>query len=251
MQNTEISFCDDSQLSYDTFATKFRNDQGLKFDDSYRLAHLPLVAPDHPSIISTKPGTSYSNGVHDVVYSIAIPIPENELLSSGAFKRLLDEIKNTTFAAKLSWDTFDQRKSKLHATIYGSVSTGQAPNLEPGIYQELRSIGPFSVSIRGMFSGNLNIGRLYLKVYPEFRDGKNMCHVVQKALGSPLTDLYVIGLFNFVEELNVSEARDLNRFLSQWQDTEVMQLRLDKLWLLKSRDDLVLDGAIASSIALV
>jgi len=251
MQHAEISFCDDSQLSYDKFATRFHDNQGLKFDDSYRLGHLPLVAPDHPDIISTKPGTSYYNGVHEIVYSIAIPIAENELLSSRAFKRLVDEIKNTAFAAKLSWDTFEQRKSKLHATIYGLVSKGQAPNLKPEIYQALRSIGPVSVNIRGLFSGNINIGRLYLKLYPELRDGRNMCHVLQKALGTPLTDLYVIGLFNFVEELNVSEARELNSFLRRWQDTDIIQLQLDKLWLLESKDHLVLDGAIVSSIPLV
>ena len=244
-------YCNDNELSYKRYQTKFVDGHGLVFDSAYRLAHLPLVAPDHPRVITQKPGSKYYNGVHDLLYSIAMPIPSDRLLTAERFVRLYDEIKATTFAHKISWETFDQRKDKLHATICGSMSIGQAPNIDNRIYQQLRTVGPVAISIRGMFSGNLNIGRLYLKVYPELRNGKNMCHEIQGIFDSPLTDLYVVGLLNFVEELNARETQSLKKLIDLWWNVELVQLRLDSLWLLKSKDDLVLDGAIDQIIPLI
>lgn len=249
--NSNTVFCNDIQLSYNNFKTEFIDGQGLTFDDAYRLAHLPLVAPSHPLVIPTKPGSSYNRGVHDLVYSVAIPIPTDELLSSDAFIKLYDELKSAKFAHKLSWDTFNQRKNKLHATVCGAISTEQAPEIDEKVYQQLRDIGPVSVRIRGLFSGNVNIGRLYLKVYPELRDGENLCHVIQKLFGASVTDLYVVGLFNFVEELDSEEARELREMLDAWQDIDMITIRLKSLWLLQSRDDLVLDGAVAQVIPMV
>lgn len=248
---SNIVFCDDSQLSYDQFQTKFTDGQGLSFDDAYRLAHLPLVAPDHPLVIAKKPGSSYNRGVHDLVYSIAIPIDTDELLSSKAFIKLYTELNTANFSHKLSWENFAQRKNKLHATICSAISTKQAPKIEQRVYQQLRAIGPVSIRVRGLFSGNVNIGRLYLKVYPELRDGTNMCHEIQTIFNSPATDLYVVGLFNFVEELNSSEAQELSDILVLWRDVDIILSRFENLWLLKSRDDLVLDGGIEQLISMV
>jgi len=249
--HSNIIFCNDAQLWYDDYATEFADGQGLLFDDAYRLAHLPLVAPNHPRVISMKPGTSYNRGVHDLTYSIALPVRANELLVSEEFKRLCDELRATTFAHKLSWSTFAQRKNKLHATICGAISIEDAPRIEPHTIRQLRQIGPISIKIRGLFSGNLNIGRLYLKVYPEQRGGKNMLHVIQEIFDSALTNLYVVGLFNFVEELTMHEAQELSALLDRWRDTEIVQLHIQDLWLLKSSDDLVLDGGIEQTIPIV
>ena len=243
-KHTHIDYCDDSELSYEKYKTKFVDGHGLTCDDAYRIAHLPLVAPEHPRVIPRKPGSKYYRGVHDLTYSIAIPIPIDSLFATESFTGLYDEIKATKFAHKLSWETFNQRKNKLHATICGTMSIGRAPDIDNHIYHELSAIGPVEISIRGLFSGNLNIGRLYLKVYPELRNSKNMCHEIQMIFGSPLTDLYVVGLLNFVEELYVGETRVLKKILDMWWDIEFVQLRLENLWLLKSRDDLVLDGGI-------
>ncbi len=245
-----MDFCDDSELSYKKYKTQFDQGQGLTFDDAYRLAHLPLVAPDHPRVIATARGSKYNQGMHDLMYSIALPVPIDSLFASDTFAAFYDEIKATSFALKLSWDTFAQRKNKLHATICGAMSTEQKPDIAKRTYDELSAIGPVAISVRGLFSGNLNIGRLYLKVYPELRGGKNMCHEIQRIVGSPLTDLYVVGLLNFVEELDASETRELQQLLDKWWDLEFMQLQLEYLWLLKARDDLLLDGGIEQLIPL-
>ena len=244
-------YCSDSELSYEKYQTEFPEGHPLTFDDSYRLAHLPLVAPDHPLVISSKPESNYHRGIHDLTYSIAIPIPADKLLLSDKFIEFYDELKTTTFAHKISWETYDQRKDKLHATICGKLSTGEEPFIHKHVHDELSHIGPVAISVRGLFSGNINIGRLYLKIYPELRDGRNMCHEIQNIFGASLTNLYVVGLLNFVEELSSSETQDLTGFLARWRNCEFAQLKLDCLWLLKSRDDLVLDGSISTVIPLV
>ena len=244
-------FCDDRHLSYDDNLTEFVGGEGLLFDETYRLAHLPLVAPDHSRVIRTKPGTSYNRGIHDSVFSIAIPVSANQLLTSQEFNRLCDELKVSMFAQKISWDTFSQRKDKLHATICGAISTVDPPRVNQKTYEMLRQIGPVSIKICGLFSGNMNIGRLYLKVYPEQRAGKNMCHVIQRIFDSTLTNMYLVGLFNFVEELDVHEAQELDSLLKRWQDVEILQIELEELWMLKSRDDLVLNGNIEKTIPIV
>jgi len=249
-QQQKIKYCDDNELAYEKYRTQFVNGQGRVFDDAYRLAHLPLVAPDHPRVIPTKPGSGYHRGLHDLIYSIALPIKAEDLLASENFIKLQEEIKATSFAHKISWETFAQRKNKLHATVCGSISIGQMPHVDERTYNELRSIGSVGISIRGVFSGNINIGRLYLKLYPELRNGKNMCHEIQRIFGAPLTNLYVVGLWNFTEELDVDEAQALNSLLKLWWDIDLIQLRLESLWLLKSRDDLVLDGAVDQIIPL-
>jgi len=67
-------FCDDGQLSYEKFRTEFIDGQWLIFDDAYRLAHLPLVAPDHPLVIPTKSDSNYNYYVSRKVTSACIQI---------------------------------------------------------------------------------------------------------------------------------------------------------------------------------
>jgi len=244
-------FCDDSDLAYEKCETEFKAGKGLVFDEAYRLAHLPLVAPEHPLVLPSKKGSNYNNGTHEVVYSIAIPIPSEELFVADNFRKLQKDISASSFAAKFSWDSFHQRANKLHATVCGGLSRGNAPVFDENVYQKLNTIGPMSVSVRGLFSGNVNIGRLYLKLYPERRDGKNLCHEIQTIFESRKTDLYVVGLFNLVDELNAVETIELKQLLEKWRDVEIIRLQVDSVWLLWSRDDLVLDGGIGKSISLV
>ena len=97
-----LVYCNDNQLQYARSETIFDKDHCLVFDDAYRLAHLPLVAPEHPLVIRTKPGTSYQDGVHDTSYSIAIPIDTDKLFASNKFQRLSNAIATSSFAGKIS-----------------------------------------------------------------------------------------------------------------------------------------------------
>ncbi|MHA1564209.1 MAG: hypothetical protein ACTSX7_02745, partial [Alphaproteobacteria bacterium] len=60
----------------------------------------------------------------------------------------------------------------------------------------------------------------------------------------------LVGVFNFTDHLNVEEAAALNELVLQWWGRPILQMEADHLWLLGTRDDLVLDGAVAEAIAL-
>jgi len=239
-----IRFCQDSELGYERSRTRFEPGEGLALDETYRLAHLPLVAPDHPRVIGTREGSSYVMGRHERVFSLVLPVPADALLQSPAYGRLNDEMKAAPFAGKIAWDVLGRRQDKLHATICGSLSTGLPPVLDQDRLRELTRLGPVSVELRGLFSGNVNRGRLYLRAYPESRNGENVFRLIQRSLGCRETDLYVVGLYNMTDDLGAAEAAALAALIDRWWDRTILRFRVDRLWLMGASDDLVLDSAV-------
>jgi hypothetical protein len=69
-------------------------------------------------------------------------------------------------------------------------------------------------------------------------------------LGRRETDLYLVGIYNLVDDLDPTEAAALSDLLDRWWDRALLRFEVDALWLLGARDDLVLDGEIAESIPL-
>jgi len=192
----------------------------------------------------------YNMGRHDRVFSLVLPIAADALWSSPAYRDLERDLRSACFARKIDWSLLDRRKDKLHATICGSLNVGDAPILSDAQRRSLVDLGPLQMEVRGLFSGNVNIGRLYLKVYPERANGRNMCQEIQDVLGRPITDLYLVGVFNFTDHLNTVEAAALEKLLLVWWDRSILQVEADQLWLLGATDDLVLDGVVAETIAL-
>jgi hypothetical protein len=76
-------------------------------------------------------------------------------------------------------------------------------------------------------------------------------HAIQRALGWKLTDLYLVGIYNFRDDLDALEAASLKAILEKWQDHPILRYRADHLWMLGTSDTLVLDGAVAESVPLV
>jgi hypothetical protein len=243
-------FCEDSELGYERSRTRFQSGEGLILDETYRLAHLPLVAPDHPRVIRTREGSTYVMGRHEQVFSLVLPIPGELLLRSPAYRELDEEMRASPFAPKIAWDLLGRRKDKLHATICGSLSTGAPPVLAPSQRQELARLGPIRVELRGLFSGNVNRGRLYLRAYPESRRGENVFRQIQRSLGCRETDLYVVGLYNMTDDLDADETAALAALIDRWWDRTILQFEVDHLWLMGSCDDLVLDSTIAETVPL-
>src|SRR5687768_5255286 len=161
------------------------------------------------------------------------------------------ELRSAPFSAKVAWHLLDQRCDKLHATICGSLSVAEPPVLDSAARSELAKLGPVGVELRGLFSGNVNCGRLYLRVYPERRHGGNVFHLIQQALGRPVTDLYVVGIWNFMDDLDGAEARALAGVIERWWDRPIMRFEADRLWLLGASDDLVLDSSVIEVLRLV
>ena len=236
--------CGDDELAYERNRTRFDLESGMTLDAAYCLAHLPLINPGHPRAIPSKEGTCYQMGRHPRVFSLVLPIPGEALRRSEAYSELESELRCSPFSTKLAWRLLDQRRDKLHATVCGSLSTNCPPSIAPAVRRELATLGPVMVEVRGLFSGNVNRGRLYLRVYPERRKGGNMFHRIQRTLGRPVTGLYVVGIWNLTDDLNPAEATALRDMIERWWDRPILQFEADSLWLLAASDDLVLDSSV-------
>lgn len=247
-----VQLCDDDALGYARSRTRFAAGEGLAMDEAYRLAHLPLIAPAHPGVIASRDGAFYDRGRHPKVFSLVLPIPWQALLASAAFQELDGDLRASLFAPKVAWELMERRRDRLHATVCGSLALGQdaPPQITQAQRRELTDLGPIHVELRGLFSGNVNVGRLYLRVYPECRDGDNVLRRIQRVLGRPETDLYVVGIYNLTDNLSAAETSALIEAVERWWSRPLLRLTVTHLWLLWGMDDLVLDGGVAEDIPL-
>ncbi|WP_236846441.1 MULTISPECIES: hypothetical protein [unclassified Bosea (in: a-proteobacteria)] len=243
-----IDLIGDDELAYLRSRTAFVAGAGMALDEGYRLAHLPLIDPAHPKAIARKDGTHYDNGRHPPIYSLVVPM--EGLSEQPAYRELEDELRHSPFSDKIAWDLVERRRAKLHATVCGSLSVGTPPAIDSAARAELARLGPITLELRGLFSGNVNRGRLYLRFYPERRDGQNALHLMQRALGRPTSDLYVVGIWNLSEDLDAAEAALLAAMLDRWWDRPILRFTADRLWLMGASDDLVLDSEIVETISL-
>jgi hypothetical protein len=245
--------CGDDELDYLASRTQFGQGQGLLLDESYRLAHLPLVAPDHPRVIPRREGRPYEKGRrHERVFSLVLPIADELLRRSTAYLALEAELRASPIAPKIAWNIVERRRHKLHATICSTLATGETPPVLDGAQRAgLRRLGPVDVELRGLFSGNVNQGRLYLRAYPEKRDGLNMFHRIQQVMGRRVTGLYVVGLYNLIDDLDASECSILAELLARWWERPIVRFQVEALCLLGATDDLVLDPEMAEMVPLI
>ncbi len=249
--SSTIVFCPDAELGYERSLTRFEAGEGLALDETYRLAHLPLVAPDHPRFIETREGSSNVMGRHERVFSLVLPVFSDLLNQSPDYRDLDEAMRAAPFADKIAWNLLDRRKHKLHATICGSLSTDTPPVLDAEKRRGLTRLGPIAVELRGLFSGNVNRGRLYLRAYPESRNGENVFRRIQRSLGCRETDLYVVALYNMTDDLDADEAAALAELIESWWDRAILRFEVDHLWLMGASDDLVLDSYVEESVSLV
>jgi hypothetical protein len=250
-EDAAVVLCGDDELAYRDNRTPFVDGEGLRLDESYRLAHLPLVAPDHPRAIARQAGKSYDRGRHGRVVSLVVPVPPEALRGSPAARALDSEIRASCLAHKIAWHIVDRRQHRLHATVCGSLASGERLAMLDTVQRDaLARLGPLTVELRGLFSGSLNIGRLYIRAYPEKRSGIDMFRRLQQIMGCRETMLYVVGLYNLVDDLEAAEAAALARLIDRWWDKPIARFHVPALWLLAAYDDLVLDGEIVETIAL-
>jgi hypothetical protein len=245
------TLCGDDELGYARSRTGNTAGQGLAFDEAYRTAHLPLVAPHHPLVIATRPGTPYEMGRRrDRAFSLVLDVAHDILAQSSAYRALDADLRASRFTGKIAWDMAARRRDKLHATICGGLGIGTPPTITGAMRAALAAIGPLTVELRGLFAGNVNIGRLYLRVYPERRDGNTLQHV-QRALGRRETDLYLVGVHNLVDPLDADDAAALAVLIERWWHEPLARFTIDQLVLLATRDDLALDSQVVERLSLV
>ena len=242
------AFCEDGELGYRRSLTDFTTP--LTLDESYRLAHLPLVAPEHPGVIARREGKFYEMGRHPAVHSLVLPVEDRTLRATSAFLVLEAELKAAPFAGKIAWDILPKRQDRLHATVCGSLSLAEAPIITVETREALRQIEPFTVELRGLFSGNVNRGRLYLPVYPEKRAGRNILQAVQAAFGRAPGDLWLIGLYNLTDDLDATETAALAEIVARWWNRPLLGLTVSELQVMGASDDLVLDAHVEAVLPL-
>jgi hypothetical protein len=243
-----LEFCTDSELGYRRSLTDFS--APLRLDDSYRLAHLPLVAPQHPRVIPRREDGFYEMGRHARIFSLVLPVDDAELQASAAFQDLESALNAAPFAGKIAWEILPRRRNRLHATVCGSLGLETSPVIAPETRAALGRLGAFDVELRGLFSGNVNRGRLYLAVYPEKRGATNMLQAVQAAFGRPPGDLWLVGLYNLTDDLDAAETTALADIVSRWWNQPLLRLTVTELQVMGACDDLVLDGAVAATVPL-
>lgn len=248
-----VEFYDDAELGYARSRTNFKSCAGLEMDETYRLAHLPLVVSKrHSRVISHILGKDYDYGIHaQRIFSLVLPIEWKALAAVEGFQKMDAEARTSRFGSKISWDTVHKRRHKLHATICGSLSYGTAPAFDSAQERALRSVGPIRYELRGVFSGNVNVGRLYVKLYPQRRSNGNPLQKVQSILGTNVTDMYLVGIYNLVDDLTEVEADALRLFIEKWWNETLGLGTITHLNLIGTKDDLALDSNLVTRIPLV
>jgi hypothetical protein len=242
------AFVPDAELDYDRFATRLLPGADLVMDEAYRRAHLPLVAPHNPKVIREDAERGYRMGRHETIWSLVIPVDWLALDASAAFRSMHREIETGPLRERIDWASFERRRDRLHATIASNMSRGAPPEISREWRMAFRSQPPFRVALCGVFSGNINLGRLYLKLYPEKRNGGNAIHALQLALGRPLTSLYVVGLYNLNDDLDAQQTAWLAAFIAQHQRQDWLEYKVSHVQVLGARDDLALDSELAEEI---
>ncbi len=240
-------FASDAVLGYRESATRFTPGDALRLDEAYRLAHLPLVAPVHPDVIARMPGRDYEMGRRSEAFSLVAPLDAEALGASAAWHHLMTDLRNSPLNSKIAWDILPKRRARLHATLCGSLD---ADAITPAAATACRAIGPIRIAARGLFSGAINLGRLYLRLYPEERAEGPAFHAVQRAFGRPPTPLFLAGVFNLTDHLDAAETAWLAGLIADSWETTFAEITLDRLWVMGSRDDLVLDSRIVAEVPL-
>lgn len=240
-----LKFTDDADMLYAACRTQLKPGDVFRLDEPYRLAHLPLVAPAHPDVIAE--GGGYRMGIHAPAYSLVLPVDAKALATSEGYRALEAALRSSVLSGKIAWDVMPKRAGRLHATLCGGVLGGSIPEAERA---KITAEQPIGVEVRGLFSGNRNLGRLYLAVYPELQGGEQAFAPVQRALGRQPNALFLIGMFNLIDHLDVHETAALESLLTVFRSTLFLRAIASEVRVLCSTDDLVLDAAYTDSIML-
>lgn len=244
-----MQFCDDTVMAYNASRRSLAPGEALTFDEAYRLAHLPLVAPGHPGVIESADGKDYRNGRYETPrYSLVVPIDAGALTASQAFRAFETELRSLPFSGKIAWQIGRERASRLHATIVGGLAEADLARCVQAAADALAAIGDVSLRIGGPFLGRFNTGRIYLPVYPSLSGGEDAFGLVQQACGARQTRFYVVGLYHFAEELTVADTADLAGLVERWRRVTLAELPVTSLAVMATNDDLALSGRIMTTI---
>lgn len=236
-----MNYISDKDLKYDTYRYTFRSAECLKFDENYRLAQLPLVAPDHQLSIHRREGFDYEGGRYEVPrYSLVVPVSVADLQRSPAFAAMIKDMAESSFSTKVAWNICAARAEKLHFTLAAGFSPDELEDVAARSHSAFAQIGSFHVKLRGPYIGNKNTGRIYLPAYPQVIGEDDPLGLLQDAISRPRSKFYAMGYFNLLDELSPDETDELASLIASWANVALAEIRVDELALLETHDDLVL-----------
>ena len=245
-----VAYCDETMMAYRSARKIFQPGECVVFDEGYRLAHLPLVNPGHPAIISEIDGRDYRSGTYDKArYALVMPIAGELFLKSDMVQTLERAMKSSGFAAKIAWEVCERRRSKLHATLASGLLEADLDRCIAAVQAVLDQIGPIAVRLKGPFMGTRNTGRIYFPIYPETIQGEDAFALVQRSIGAPLTRLYLVGYYHLRDELDPAETRELAEMLDLWRDRVVVEATIPFLELHATNDDLALSARTRATMS--
>jgi hypothetical protein len=244
------TYCDDAMMAYRASRKDFRPGERIVFDEPYRLAHLPMVNPDHPAVISHVDGRDYLNGRYEKArHALVLPIAAEVFQQSEAFQALDHAMRSARFAPKIAWDLCERRRSRLHATLASGFAEADLDRVVASAQRAFDRIGPVSVCLKGPFIGDRNFGRIYFPVYPQQIDGRDAFASVQQGIGMSPTRLYVVGYYHMRSELDVAETAELAELIDQWRERVIATTTISALEIYATNDDLALSARIHARVS--
>lgn len=241
------TYCTDEELDYARSGARIDPNEPYCFDESYRVAHLPLVAPEHPAVIDRPAQLDYERGRYARPrFSLVLPVDAADLQRSASFRALESDLRAQMFSRKIAWDMLALRAAKLHVTLAGALPEAGLDACASAASRFLERWGPLSFRLGGPFCGTRNRGRIYFKVYPERLDDADAFGLLQELVQVPRKALYLLGYYNLREELSAAEAAELHAFLERRGSAELAELSAASLLLLGTHDDLALDSRVVA-----
>ncbi|WFU19092.1 hypothetical protein [Bradyrhizobium sp. CB3481] len=244
------TYCDEEMMAYRSGQKVYRPGDCIAFDDGYRLAHLPLVNPGHPAVISEADGRDYRNGTYEKArHALVMPIAADVFAQSAPFGAIEQAMRSARFAPKIAWEIGERRRSRLHATLVSGMSETDLDRYVAAARELLQRTGPISICLKGPFLGTRNTGRIYFPVYPQQIDGEDPFAVLQRSLGISPTGLYLVGYYHMSTELDAVETTELVELVDRWRDRVVVETTISSLELYATNDDLALSARIRAKIS--
>lgn len=239
------------QLRYRALAYRFAGGAPLPLDDSYRLCHLPLIAPDHPDVIRSRPGEPYEMGwFTPPSRALVVPADAGRLEASPPYRRMLARLRAAPFSPKVAWDLLERRRPVLHATIRSHLQRQHSDAAIRHLVARLRRMGRFRARLTGPWMGDRNHGRLYLPLVPGLQHGFDPVRRMQTMTGGKPTGLYTVGLIHFRDHLDAGEAAALRVILRDFRDSVLLDYEVEEIWLMANHDSLALDSRVVERIRL-
>jgi hypothetical protein len=242
-----VRFASPDNFAYDSARYHFKEGEKLSFDERYRYAQLPLIAPRHPAVLINSPDGEYVSGSYaNPRYSLVARVPDLDTSSLGA---LTTAAEKSPFGHKLDHKMTDRRRDLLHVTIAGGLERSFAGRLS-NVAGALEGFGGFSMRLFGPLIGQFNTGRMYLPAVPTQGTDTDAFREIQRSLGLIPTNFFACGFLHFQEELTPSETQAVQEFLQAWSKEIVLECRVDKLWVMSTHDDLALSSNFEFAIEL-